>query len=81
MSAVTDQDVVFARAVVALARQHGMTGITLEFRHDFDLSLETRAHERKRLQWSTGRHGDMSEIKFSVEATASFAEQQEGERG
>lgn len=77
MSAVTDQDVTFARAVVALARHHGMDSITLEFRHNFDLSLETKSHERKRVQWCSGRHGDQSEIKFSVEASASFAEQQE----
>lgn len=74
MSSVTDQDVAFARAVVALARQNGMTGITLEFRHNFDLLLETRSHERKRVQWSAGRHGDRSEIKFNVEAEASFPE-------
>lgn len=76
MSAVTDEDVNFARAVVELARQHGMTSITLEFRQDFDLAIKTSSHERKRVQWSSGRHGDHSEIKFSVEATASFPEQQ-----
>lgn len=76
MSAVTEQDVVFARAVIALAREHGMTGVSLEFRHNFDLSLTTCSHERKRVQWSAGRHGDTSEIRFSVDAEASFAEKE-----
>lgn len=77
MSAVTDQDVLFAQAVVALAREHGMTSISLEFRHNFELSLKTTSHERKRVQWSEGRHGDLSEIKFTVEASASFPERQD----
>lgn len=79
MSAVTDQDVVFARAVVALAREHSMTGVELKFRHDFELSGRSRSFELKRVQWSAGRHGDQSEIKFSVEASASFAEHKESE--
>lgn len=77
MSAVTDHDVDFAQAVVALARQHGMTGITMEFRQNFDLSQTTGCFCSKRVSWSEGRHGDNSQIKFRTEAEASFPEHAE----
>lgn len=74
MSAVTDQDVEFARAVVALARQHGMTGISMEFRQNFDLAQVTGCYCGKRITWSEGRHGDSADIRFRTEAEASFPE-------
>ncbi|MNR61187.1 hypothetical protein D3C85_1828590 [compost metagenome] len=74
MAAVTDQDVSFAQAVVALARKHGMTGISMEFRQNFDLSQSTGCYCGKRITWSEGRHGDGAEIKFRTEAEASFPE-------
>lgn len=74
MSAVTDQDVEFAQAVVALARQHKMTGITLEFRQNFDLSQATGNYCGKRLSWSEGRHGADATIRFRTEAEATFPE-------
>lgn len=74
MSAVTDHDVEFAQAVVALARQHGMTGISMEFRQNFDLSQKTGCYCSKRITWSEGRHGDGADIRFRTEAEASFPE-------
>ncbi|QZA99253.1 MULTISPECIES: hypothetical protein [Pseudomonas] len=74
MSAITDHDVEFAQAVVALARQHGMTGISMEFRQNFDLSQRTGCYCGKRITWSEGRHGDGEDIKFRTEAEASFPE-------
>jgi hypothetical protein len=43
MTAVTNHDVEFAQALVALARQHGMTGVSMEFRQNFDLAQTTAA--------------------------------------
>ena len=77
MTAVTDHDVNFARAVVALAREHGMNGITMEFRQNFDLSQTTGCYCGKRITWLEGRHGDVSSIKFRTEAEAVFAEKSE----
>lgn len=74
MSAITDHDVEFAQAVVALARQHGMTGISMEFRQNFDLSQCTGCYCGKRITWSEGRHGDGEDIKFRTEAEVSFPE-------
>ncbi|WP_095058081.1 hypothetical protein [Pseudomonas sp. Irchel s3f7] len=74
MTAVTDHDVEFAQAVVALARKHGMTGISMEFRQNFDLSQSTGCYCGKRITWSEGRHGDEATIKFRTEAEASFPE-------
>lgn len=77
MTAVTDHDVDFARAVVALARKHGMTGLTMEFRQNFDLSQTTGCYCGKKISWSEGRHGVGSTIKFRTEAEASFSEENE----
>ncbi|AMT89861.1 hypothetical protein AYO71_20790 [Pseudomonas koreensis] len=74
MTAVTDHDVDFARAVVALARKHGMTGLTMEFRQNFNLTQTTGCYCGKRITWSEGRHGDGADIKFRTEAEASFPE-------
>ena len=74
MTAVTDEDVEFAQAVVALARRHGMTGISMEFRQNFDLSQKTGCYCGKRITWSEGRHGVGADIKFRTEAEASFPE-------
>ena len=74
MTAITDHDIAFAQAVVALARQHGMTGISMEFRQNFDLAQVTGCYCGKRITWSEGRHGDSSDIKFRTEAEASFPE-------
>ena len=74
MTAVTDHDVEFAQAVVALARKHGMTGISMEFRQNFDLSQKTGCYCGKRINWSEGRHGDGADIKFRTEAEASLPE-------
>ena len=77
MSAVSEQDVEFAQAVVALARLHGMTGITMEFRQNFDLSQVTGCYCGKRITWSEGRHGDGAQIEFRTDAKASFPERPE----
>lgn len=77
MSAITEHDISFAQAVVALARQHGMTGITMEFRQNFDLSQSTGCYCGKKIRWSEGRHGDSASIKFNTEAEASFPEKAE----
>jgi hypothetical protein len=77
MTAVTDHDVEFAQAVVALARKHGMTGISMEFRQNFDLSQSTGCYCGKRITWSEGRHGSGAQIEFRTEAKASFPEKTE----
>ena len=64
LTAVTDHDVEFVQAVFALARQHGMTSITMELRQNFDLSQKTGCCCGKRITWPEGRHGDGADIKI-----------------
>ena len=72
---ITERDVAFARAVVALARAHGMDGLRMEFRHNFRTSVGV--YSKKNVQWSEGRHGDDANIMFNLEAAASFSEKDE----
>jgi hypothetical protein len=72
---VTDQDVAFARALVALCREHKMTGFQLEYRPNFELGSALGQHETRKVNWAEGRHGAGSQIRFRLEAESSFGEQ------
>lgn len=75
MDVVTDQDIKFAQALAALCREHGMTSFQLEYRPDFNLGSHIGSHETRRVTWTSGRHGAQSNIRFRLEAEATFAEQ------
>jgi len=66
----------FARAVVALARQHGMTGLEMSFRADFNSQCkiaDLRSDDIKMI-WALGRHGVENEIKLSASQYVIFSE-------
>lgn len=72
---VTDEHRAFARAVVALARQHAMTGIDLRFRCSHPLpGMAPRCWEQVEMQWSEGRHGDAGQIIMRTEAREDIPE-------
>lgn len=76
MSAITDEHIAFARAVVDLARQHKMDGIRLEFGPSFSHPTLTDyiARTRVTMSWSEGRHGDASNISLECRAAMAIEE-------
>lgn len=75
MAAIQDRDIAFARAVVGLARQHGMTSVTMEYRHSFSTALGSAEYAMRRLSWAEGRHESKAAIKFRLEAERTFSEE------
>lgn len=66
----------FARAVVALARQHGMNNLNMTFRESssaMELPAD-RSWEEVRAQWSEGRHGIKSNIELFTQARDTIGE-------
>ena len=68
---ITDEHKAFARAVVALARQMGMDGVVLRYRHA-DAWNEVTA------SWHSGRHGCTSSISITADTRLSIPETKEG---
>lgn len=67
----------FARAVVALARTHGMTDLTLNFRFGFDKEIaaaQQGAHDPVTMSWCAGRHGDDGRINLESRSFESLDE-------
>lgn len=62
----------FARAVVALAREHKMDSLTLSFR--MSATNEQCCFEKVQMDWTTGRHGVHANIRLSSEAQLSIEE-------
>lgn len=58
--------VAFAKAVVALAREHHMTQICMSFCADFSRHMEGVPHEKVDLVWSQGRHGAEENIHLHM---------------
>lgn len=74
---VTDDHRKFA--LVALARQHGMTGINMTFRTVSNLGrceLPKEAFEQVRMVWSEGRHGDPAQIELRTESVDRLSEKE-----
>lgn len=66
----------FARAVVALARQHKMDRIECAFEENFSLSRENEhSTQRVSLTWKEGRHGAQSRIVLNAHATIHESEE------
>lgn len=72
--AITEQDVAFARALVALCREHKMRSFQIEYRPNFEFGLALGQFESRKVNWSEGRHGDSSRIRFRLEAECGFEE-------
>lgn len=71
---VTERHVDFARAVVALARLHGMDNLRMTYRENVGAAWargDKWNSEDVTMNWSQGRHGDQS--RLSIEYRASLA--------
>lgn len=70
----------FARAVVALARQHGVGDVTMTFRRASSKIMRSEEYHwdatEVTMKWHEGRHGDVArvELHLQAEAKASFLE-------
>lgn len=71
---ITNEHIAFARAVVALAREHKMDSIDITFRPGFYSPVKYPDNVRVRVCWSSGRHGDKSNMTFSFEESKSVPE-------
>ena len=72
MPQITDKHKQFARAVVALAREHGANNLKLEF--DFNssktfLSGDERGNMKTHFSWEEGRHGCGNDIIINASET------------
>lgn len=72
---ITEEHIAFARALVALARQHGMNHIHATF----DMSASKGApvdvmYAPVKLNWSQGRHGSKGNIHLEGQVLANLSE-------
>lgn len=83
MPEIIDKHKEFARAVVALAREHGANHLSVEF--DFASSKAFREYpdirnSKMHFSWSEGRHGAKQEITLNASETVHMREQIESEQ-
>ena len=74
---ITDRHVLFARAIVALAREHGMTNLDMSYRrsHVFPRDESGPEHfQTVRMAWNEGRHGDTAQITLQTESSVRVPE-------
>lgn len=73
---INDRHLAFARAVVALAREHAMDGLKLEFHETFRFNDQPADfnHENISMHWHSGRHGSESQIQLECRASAKIEE-------
>lgn len=70
----------FARAIVALAREHQMDALTVSFRANFNSLFPTGQPPSEiysgqvQMSWSEGRHGSRNEIKLRFDGGISIDE-------
>lgn len=76
MTAITEYHKTFVRAVVALAREHHMDALDLKFRTGFDHPAGDHYSEQISMSWSTGRHGDSSNILLSCRSEQGIKEKE-----
>lgn len=76
---IKDPHIEFGKAVVRLAREHGVGELSM----DFDLSSSKRFFEKNadyqkvKLTWKEERHGSRGRLHFHATATASIKEDAE----
>lgn len=75
----------FARAVVALAREHGMDRVSMSFSFGFGMAYPygapSRGNDQVKMGWSTGRHGDVGNISLESQSFESIEEQESQKDG
>lgn len=74
---ITDAHRDFARAVVALAREHGMNHINMTFDNSSSQSFSKgvqNSWEKVTMNWREGRHGDNMPIEIVLTATQNLLE-------
>lgn len=74
---VTQRHIEFARAVVALARQHGMDNLTVNYRESLTACWgrdEKWNSEQVTATWREGRHGDETNISIEYRAAVGVPE-------
>jgi hypothetical protein len=77
---IKDYHVAFARAVIALAREHGVGHVNLKFRRAssriYNRDIDAWDATEIQVAWHEGRHGskDNIRIEFRAEANATFPE-------
>lgn len=73
---ITDKHVEFARAMVELARKHGMTDLELTYRRGYNFPADggPDQHQTVRMSWAAGRHGAEGWIKLSAESNQQVPE-------
>ncbi len=71
---ITDTHRAFARAVVALAREHDMDHVAIRFSLGFDHPERKFENSIISANWTAGRHGDSANIVMQTEAHAVIKE-------
>lgn len=76
---INDPHVAFARALVALARQHSVGNLQVEFSITSSSAFREGRWNgtRVKFHWSEGRHGSSSSFLLSAEAHISVTEEEE----
>lgn len=87
---ITDRHIAFARAMVALAREHGMNNLNLTFNQSHGarhahfagiagLSSGPDQFQQVQMFWSEGRHGDTNRIQFKTQGSMDVPERAAGD--
>lgn len=71
---IKDYHIAFARAVVALAREHGVGDVRMQFRRASSAVMRRDIDQwdatEVSLVWHEGRHGDKAPLELKLEARA-----------
>jgi hypothetical protein len=72
---IVDRHREFAKAVVALAREHKMDSLKMDFRDAYTMEeLPRRTYEGVTMSWASGRHGDKGQIHLETRAIEDIGE-------
>lgn len=72
---ITDRHREFAKAVVALAREHKMNNLKMDFQVAYTMEeLLHQTYEQVSMSWSSGRHGDKGQIHLESKAVETITE-------
>lgn len=81
---IKDYHVAFARAVVSLAREHGVGDVRMQFRRASSAVMLRDMNQwdatEVSLNWHEGRHGSTAPLELKLEARAEgrYSEKEEG---
>ena len=77
---VDERHVAFARALIALAREHGADNLEVRFSLTGSKLYRAEAWSSARVtfNWSEGRHGSTSQAMLRAESTVTIKEQADG---